>query len=175
MVKSTLGSIEMIPDVERFLKTETASAPLQATTISVLPSPSRSPVFTPSGVLAVVKSTFAAKEIVLPTEVLRSIEIELPPWLAVMISAFPSLSISSTVSFLGSAPVPKLTGVANSKKPEPVLLRITYTMFEVELAIIISSQPSPFISAVFTQIGLVTNWKNSDENETGPPATVVFL
>ena len=66
-MKSTLAAKELAviaPVVLVFLNTETEVLPLFATAKSGLPSPSRSPMATPKGDAPVVKSTLAAKELV---------------------------------------------------------------------------------------------------------------
>src|ERR1035437_8417631 len=73
VVKSIFVAKEMVPDVLVFLNTETVLE-FPTMTRSGLPSPSKSPIETLSGVEPVVKSTFVAKETVSDLLVFLNIE-----------------------------------------------------------------------------------------------------
>ena len=100
VAKSTLPTkllVVMLPPVDVLRRTETVLDPAFATARSALPSPSRSPMDTERGLLPVVKSTLAAKLLVvmLPlVEVLRKTETVLDDWFATARSDLPSPSRS---------------------------------------------------------------------------------
>src|SRR6185437_5572686 len=98
-------------------KTDTVLPPLLATARSGLPSPSRSPISTLTGLLPVAKSTLAAKDeaVMEPlADVLRNIDTVLLFWLARTRSGLPSPSRSPIATLLGLLPVAKSTLAAIS-------------------------------------------------------------
>ena len=98
--------VAIAPLVAVFRNTETLAPPLLATTISNLPSPSKSPIAIERGDEPVVKSTLVAKlaAVIAPlVVVLRNTEaVELP--FATAKSGFPSPLRSATTTAYGEVP-----------------------------------------------------------------------
>ena len=152
VVKSTFDANEMLPGVLIFLKTETV-APLPpppfVTTMSGLPSPSRSQIATPNGIGPVVRSSFGAKELA-ETEpemhVFLKMETVLLPGFTTTKSSLPSPSRSAIATPDGCVPVVKSTFDAKELvviEPEVLVFLKTETVV-----------PLPPTASVTTRSGL---------------------
>ena len=117
-------------------------------TISILPSPSISPAYTPRVLVPVVRSTLVAKDdedIVPGVAVFRNTDTELELLLETARSVLPSPSKSAATTFTGVEPVANVTAVPNDKEPTVEVLRNTETVFEV-LTLLVTARsglPSP--------------------------------
>jgi hypothetical protein len=114
--KSTLATIDIAPDELVFLNTDTVPELLLLTAISILPSPSISPIEGNPGPLPVVTLTAVAREpLFMVPEVLvfRNKDKLFELSLATTMSVFPSPSRSPTATPLGAVPVVNETDEPN--------------------------------------------------------------
>ena len=162
----------------RFRNTETVLLLLLAVTNSGLPSPSRSPMATPSGVDPVVKSTFEAKELaVIGPEALVFLKTETVLLLLFVItkSGLPFPSTSPIATPVGAAPVVKSTFDANPREPGALKFPNTETVLSIGFTTAKSGLPSPLRSPMATLNGFVPVVKSTFEAKPKEPKEVVFL
>ena len=138
----------MTPGVLVFRKTEKLVAPKLATHISGLPSPSMSPMSMPTGCVAAVKSTFAAKEIDPTVLVFRNTDTLVEVMFVTAMSGLPSPSMSPTATL--RVPVPAVRSILAANEGEPTVLVFlrTDTVPAVLLDVARSTFPSPSKSAI---------------------------
>ena len=121
--------------------------------MSGLPSPSTSPMATPTGYNPVVKSTFGAKELAVmePEElVFLKTETVLLNWFVRTTSGLPSPSTSHMTTSNGADPVVKSTLGAKERLPSMLVFLKTETVLLFQFVTMRSGLPSPSTSPMAT-------------------------